>query len=88
MAYSPANFPYTQLRGHFQEHDHKQWFDYALAEENPFNMPHMVFVGGFDGSQTRYANVLKTVAYVVTDEDENGKPVIEKWHIKHQWRKE
>ena len=28
--------------------------------------------------------VLKTVAYVVTDEDEHGNPVTEKWNISHQ----
>jgi len=39
-----------------------------------------------DGS-IRFANVKKTVAYVVIDEDAEGKPVIEKWKIKHIWIK-
>ena len=39
-----------------------------------------IYVG--DGNQTRYAQLLKTVAYVVVDEDENGSPVVEKWYIK------
>jgi hypothetical protein len=30
----------------------------------------------------RYATIFKTVAYIVTDEDEFGNPVFEKWHIK------
>jgi hypothetical protein len=30
----------------------------------------------------RYAAILKTVAYVVVDENEYGCPVIEKWQIK------
>ena len=30
----------------------------------------------------RYARVLKTVAYIVVDEDEYGIPVVEKWNIK------
>lgn len=30
----------------------------------------------------RYARILKTVAYVAVDEDEYGKPVLEKWHLK------
>lgn len=30
----------------------------------------------------RYGNVKKTVAYVCTDEDAEGKPVIDKWQIK------
>jgi len=33
----------------------------------------------------RYANIKKTVAYIIVDEDEYGLPVIEKWEIKqHQ----
>jgi len=30
----------------------------------------------------RYARVLKTVAYIVVDEDEYGLPVVQKWKIK------
>ena len=30
----------------------------------------------------RYARVLKTVAYIVVNEDEYGLPVVEKWNIK------
>tara|TARA_R110000796_G_scaffold247918_1_gene374045 strand:- start:309 stop:683 length:375 start_codon:yes stop_codon:yes gene_type:complete len=30
----------------------------------------------------RYAKVLKTVAHIVTDENEYGDPVVEKWEIK------
>jgi hypothetical protein len=30
----------------------------------------------------RYARVLKTVAYIVVDEDEYGIPVVQKWAIK------
>ena len=41
-------------------------------------MKHTIFVGN---DQTRLATVLKTIVYVVVDEDENG-PVVEKWHIK------
>jgi hypothetical protein len=37
-----------------------------------------------DGS-VRFANVKKTVAYVCVDQDECGKPVVEKWNIKHNW---
>ena len=37
-----------------------------------------------DGS-VRFANVKKTVAYICIGEDECGKPIIEKWKIKHIW---
>tara|TARA_R100000951_G_scaffold102070_1_gene93997 strand:- start:606 stop:899 length:294 start_codon:yes stop_codon:yes gene_type:complete len=30
----------------------------------------------------RYARILKTVAYIVVDEDEYGNPVVQKWNIK------
>ena len=33
----------------------------------------------------RCARILKTVAYVAVDEDEYGKPVLEKWTIKGHW---
>jgi hypothetical protein len=30
----------------------------------------------------RLGNVLKTVAYLIVDEDEFGEPIVEKWNIK------
>jgi hypothetical protein len=46
--------------------------------------PHRVHVqtSPIGESGWRYARVLKTVAYIVTDEDEHGQPVIEKWDVK------
>ena len=47
--------------------------------------PHKVWVGGggvCGMTGWRYANVRKTVAVIVVDEDEKGLPVVEKWHIK------
>lgn len=40
-----------------------------------------------DGS-VRFAKLLKTVAYVATDEDNEGKAVIEKWPIKLLWSRQ
>ena len=51
-------------------YDHKVW----VADQG--NM-----IEGIE-SGWRYAKVLKTVAYIVTDEDEFGAPVVEKWDIK------
>ena len=62
--------------GHSFEYAERRHADDSFAPE----MPHIVYVGP-DG-QVRLAKVLKTVAYVVVDEDENGKPVIDKWYIK------
>ena len=47
------------------------------------DFPHLVWVGGL-GQQYRYAEVLKTVAYICVDEDECGLPVVEKWFIKNR----
>lgn len=58
----------------FFEYSERRWLDASFAPD----MPHVVYVGFGD---TRLAHVLKTVAYVVVDEDDNG-PVIEKWAIK------
>ncbi len=43
-----------------------------------------VFVGHspINDSGWRYAKLLKTVAYIVTDENEYGDPVVEKWNIR------
>lgn len=57
----------------FFEYAERRWADDNFAPE----MPHIIFT--IDG--TRLAKVLKTVAYVVVNEDESG-PVIEKWDIK------
>jgi len=48
------------------------------------NYPHKVWVGsGQIGGDSgwRYANVKKTVAYIIVDEDEGG-PVLERWFLK------
>jgi len=48
------------------------------------NYPHRVWVQlkPLHDSGWRYANVKKTVAYIVVDEDDYGQPVIEKWAIR------
>lgn len=48
------------------------------------NYPHRVWVAScpINESGWRYANVKKTVAHIVIDEDDYGQPVIEKWSIK------
>jgi len=35
--------------------------------------------------EIRYANILKTVAYVAIDEDANGMPVLDRWLIVKMW---
>tara|TARA_B110000977_G_C10802265_1_gene386771 strand:- start:86 stop:346 length:261 start_codon:yes stop_codon:yes gene_type:complete len=80
MALAPMN--YELVLGEFTEKEHNNYFQYS---ENPDDFewctefPHIVWVGDH---KTRYANVKKTVAYVCVDEDEYGRPVVEKWLLK------
>lgn len=67
--------------GQFTEKEVGNYFEYSVNDDTlPFaeNFPHKVWV--LDGY--RYADVKKTVAYIVVDEDENGMPVTEKWYLK------
>lgn len=61
--------------GEFVEQEYGKTFTYKeVSEYNPYGVTHEIDV--LDGA--RFANVKKTVAYVVVDEDENGNPVFEK----------
>jgi hypothetical protein len=69
-----------KVLGHFNEKSYGLYFEYAErtswlfpADFHP-ELPHVVFVG-FGG--VRLANVRKTVATVLVDEDQ-----VEKWQIK------
>jgi hypothetical protein len=69
--------------GEFQEREFSHWFTYQPAHHypdgvDPAQWPHLVDVGN---GENRFARVLKTVAHVVVDEDENGL-VVEHWQIK------
>ena len=83
MALAPMNV--EPLLGEFVEKEFGHYFHYSVNDDMDMpdfaKYPHKVWVGGID-HQYRYAEVKKTVAYIVTDEDEYGKPVIEKWLIK------
>jgi hypothetical protein len=76
--------------GCFTEKDHGQYFEYSNNTDRVENcsewccFPHLVWVGDTAGGAPgyRYATVKKTVAYIVVDEDESGRPVIEKWQLK------
>ncbi len=70
--------------GQFQESDNDHWFEFGTRPATDTTwaseFPHVIAVS--DGGMTRYARILKTVAYVVVDEDADGTPVTEKWSIK------
>lgn len=88
MAFAPGytHFDYGDgtIRGIFNEKEYGYLFEYSVPTE-PAPWPEYdmwVWVGEFD---RRWAKVLKTVVYIVTDEDESG-PVVEKWCIKNHRR--
>jgi hypothetical protein len=47
---------------------------------------HLVCVNDPIGWRYRFAKVLSTVAYVVTDETPDGSPIVERWAIKSHKR--
>jgi hypothetical protein len=81
----------TDAIGAFVERETGNHFEYSLNNEQDDyskfiakKYPHKVWVGsGQIGGDTgwRYANVKKTVCYIITDEDENG-IVLERWFLK------
>jgi len=79
----------TNPVGVFVEKEVGNYFEYSHNDETVMeDFPHKVWVGGADVCGMRgwrYANVKKTVAYIVTDEDDFGQPVVQKWNItKHK----
>lgn len=86
-----AYYAYTKDPiGAFVEKDAGNTFEYSVNDDpiNSFSedFPHKVWVGGggvCGMTGYRFANVKKTVAVVVVDEDEFGLPVVEKWQIKN-----
>jgi len=70
--------------GLFVEKDHGNLFEFSGNPEVSgvtAEYPHLIWVNS-RSPETRYAKVLKTVAYVVTDIDEDGNDVVEKWFFK------
>lgn len=83
-----AYWTHTQAPiGQFVEKEVGNYFEFSNNDADSVMpaWPHRVWVGGRTNDQGfRYARVLKTVVYIVTDEDENGAPVVEKWDIKNK----
>ena len=81
--------PMPLLLGSFNEADYGSLFEYAVRPDEGLDFapdcPHIIYFTalrpGIDQGY-RFAKVLKTVAYVCVDEDEDGQPIYEKWHLK------
>lgn len=84
--WAPAGW---EADGCFTEVDYSKIFEYAaITDTTAFafgikeGATHLVFVNDQINWPYRYAKVKKTVVYMMLDEDEQGKPVWEKWFIK------
>jgi cytochrome c1 len=71
----------TPELGVFMEKAYGKYFSFRLTKNKwatDQGIPHEIDV--LDG--VRYANVMRTVAYVCVDEDAEGNAVMQKWNIK------
>lgn len=90
-------YTYTEKPiGQFVEKDTGNYFEFSMNPDDTVlappahggrNMeyPHIVWVGGEGvcGQRGyRYARVMETVVHIITDEDDRGHAVVEKWDIK------
>lgn len=88
MSYAPATTYLDQggdgsIIGSFYHKETDVFFEYSTNTEDmttSWEFPHKIWV--LNGTAFRYARVLKTVAYIAVDEDDTGRPVVEKWNIK------
>lgn len=72
--------------GMFDEREHGNGFEYSLNDLEVFDpeqFPHKIWVSNLHNQGFRFANVKKTVAYVVVNEDDHGNPIVERWEIKN-----
>jgi hypothetical protein len=76
---------------HAETHASFEYITHAPESKHSWNtalaaqFPHLICVNSVGDSGMRYAQIKKTVAYVVVGEDDNGDLVVEKWAIKHDW---
>ena len=85
MAFAPSAVYPIREGGAFIEKDHGNLFEYDLHGGSLLpEYPHRVWVSEnpVNDSGWRYALVKKTVVYIVTDEADDGQPVVQKWSIK------
>jgi hypothetical protein len=85
-ALAPSAAEANIVIGHFIEKSKGNRFEYRKSQNDwgkKHGYPHEVWVSS---SKTRSANVKGTVCYIVTDEDGEGKPVVDKWMIKSHFK--
>jgi len=77
-----------QQIGAFKEKSAGNTFEFSANDDqgDMAEWPHRVWVASgkiANDSGWRYAKVMKTVAYIVVDENDYGEPVVEKWYVKN-----
>ena len=85
----------ASIIGRFYEKDFGRLFEFSENRERGHEFskgyPHKIWVTtpkiGLDQGW-RYGKVLKTVAYIVVDENDDGTPKVEKWQLKQNSRVE
>lgn len=79
MAYGPQN---TKMTGEFRERDFKLVFSYSEALEGEFiPWPEYDQKIWIRPDYFVWGKVKKTVSYVVSDENADGTPYVDKWYI-------
>lgn len=87
MAFCPFAFVSAGYTGGcFNEVEFGNFFEFRNLSEDEFqpfdNYKQVVYTTNHGDGNPRYARVLKTVAYVVVNEDADGQPIVEKWSIR------
>ena len=94
MAFAPESVSFDRgdrsILGSFVEKSCGNFFEFSLNDDDfdfARDYPHKIWVTtprkGID-SGYRYGTVLKTRVIIVTDEDDECNPVLEKWDIKQR----
>ena len=82
MARAPLNEYYSgRLLGQFRHAEMDVTFEYSMVRDRPFGNEYGYAVWMRDGVM-RYAKILKTVAYVVVDEADDGSAITERWKLR------
>lgn len=85
MSFAPNSIDQSVVIGSFQEKTYSRHFEYIKAgfplSEGDMVFDMLIFVGP-NGNETRHAKILKTVAYVIVEENEDGY-IIKKWQIRN-----
>lgn len=86
MSFAPSiELDSGRILGCFVKVECGNLFEYSKARDtDPLSFPdhpHKVWVGPHDNF--RWARVLKTVAYVVVNEADDGTPIVDRWRINH-----